>query len=194
MSTLILLWILANIMYHLHVSGGSTGGTEGSVPLFMLCHYAKLYIVYDTKKSLEMTYRPDNQLMINRRRILHRFKLRQNAPLDNLFIVDCLNSFKLPKHHLKLRNNAQLSDLVLKKILAVQTSKTSNQQRQYALVCVHIFKCFSAIPTSQHTTPDHFPISSKLYFAHAAPLVTNFASMQPRRLKMPNIIDSDDKC
>ena len=60
MSTLILLWILANIMYHLHVSGGSTGGTEGSVPLVMLCHYAKLYIVYDTKKSVEMTYRPDN--------------------------------------------------------------------------------------------------------------------------------------
>ena len=25
--------------------------------------------------------------MINRRRILHRFRLRQNAPLGNLFIV-----------------------------------------------------------------------------------------------------------
>ena len=42
--------------------------------------------------------------------------------------------------------------------------------------------------------PDHFPISSKIYFAHATPLVTNFARMQPRRLKLPYILDSDDKC
>jgi len=42
--------------------------------------------------------------------------------------------------------------------------------------------------------PHHLPISGKLYFAHATPMGTLFARMQPRRLKLPNIIDSDDKC
>ena len=61
--------------------------------------------------------------MINRRHILHRFKLRQNAPLGNLFIK-FFQHYKLPKHHFKLQKNAQLSDLVSKKFLAVPTFKT----------------------------------------------------------------------
>ena len=44
------------------------------------------------------------------------------------------------------------------------------------------------------TPNDHFRISSKLYFAHGTPLVTDFARIQPRLLKLPNILDSDDKC
>ena len=42
--------------------------------------------------------------------------------------------------------------------------------------------------------PDHFPISSKFYFTRATPLVTDFARMQLRRLKMPPILDNDDTC
>jgi len=39
-----------------------------------------------------MTSGPKHSIMINRRRILHRFKLRQNAPLGNLSIFNFLSS------------------------------------------------------------------------------------------------------
>ena len=74
---------------------------DSRVPLFMACHFSTNNIVYD---------------------ILHHFKLRQNAPLDDLFIVLFSQQFQLPKHRFKLRKNAQLSDLVFKIFLAVLTS------------------------------------------------------------------------
>ena len=42
--------------------------------------------------SLDNDIGPENSIMINRGRILHRFKLRQNAPLDNLFIINVLSN------------------------------------------------------------------------------------------------------
>ena len=97
--------------------------------------------------------------MINRRHILHRFKLRQNAQIDNLFIFNILSS-----------SNFQ-------NIISNCGRMHSKRPR---------FKTFLRPPT-----PNHFPISRKLYFAHAMPLVTDFARMQPRRLKLPNILDSN---
>ena len=49
-------------------------------------------IIYDTKKSLENDNGSEHSIMINRRRILHRFKLRQNASLGNLFISNFLSN------------------------------------------------------------------------------------------------------
>ena len=78
------------------------------------------------------------------------------------------------------------------------TSKTSLQIASNALFSVRNFKTFSAVSTFSvkdiPATPTHFPISSKLYFAHATPLVKDFARMQPIRLKLPIILDSNNKC
>ena len=101
---------------------------------------------------------PEHLIMINRRHILHRFKLRQNAPLGDLFIFNSLSS-----------SNFQLSDLVFKILLAVPTFSEKE------------------IPGGGTPNPT---ILSKLYFAHAIPLVTDFARMQPRRLKLPNILEN----
>ena len=65
---------------------------DSCIPLFMIYHFQSI-IYYTTRKSLFiMTSGLENSIMINRRRILHRFKLRQNAPLDNLFIFNFLSS------------------------------------------------------------------------------------------------------
>ena len=37
---------------------------------------------------------PEHSMMINRRHIFHRFKLRQNAPLSDLFIFSAVNTSK----------------------------------------------------------------------------------------------------
>ena len=74
-----------------------------------------------------MTSGPEHWIMINRSRILHRFKLRQNAPLGNLFIYNLLSSLNFQNIIFKLRKNAQLSDLVLFFFSAVSTSITSFQ-------------------------------------------------------------------
>ena len=58
--------------------------------------FSKYNIVYDTKKSLENDIGPEKSIMINRRRILHRFKSSQNAPLGNLFVFNLSQQFKLP--------------------------------------------------------------------------------------------------
>ena len=70
-----------------------------------------------------MTLGPEHSIRINRCRILHRFNLRQNAPVGDLFMFLFSQQFKLPKHRFKLRQNAHLSDLVLKGFPAVPTSE-----------------------------------------------------------------------
>ena len=54
--------------------------------------------------------------------ILHHFKLRQNAPLSDLVLKQS-QQFQLPKHRFKLRQTAPLSDIGLKKFSAVPTSE-----------------------------------------------------------------------
>ena len=54
--------------------------------------FLKYNIVYDTKKPLENDIGPENSIMMNRRHILHRFKIWQNAPLGNLFIFNIISN------------------------------------------------------------------------------------------------------
>ena len=96
-------------------------------------------------------------------------------------------------HCFKLRQNEPLSDLILK------NSHRSKQRQNAPIYSILNFKIFSTVPTfkkkkfrREDPQPDHFPILSKLYFALATPLVTDFARMQPRWLKLPNILDGTD--
>ena len=92
---------------------------------------------------------PEHSIMINRRRIFHGFKLRQNTPLSDLFNFNFPSSsnfqnivsnwgrllnlatwfskfsqqFQLRKHRSKLRQNASLSDLVFNFFSADPSSK-----------------------------------------------------------------------
>ena len=131
---------------------------DSCVPLFMVCHFQSI-IQYTTRKSLlEMTSGPENSIMIHRRRTLHRFKLREYAPLVNLFIFnfsavqtsktsfqfaeECTikrprfhffsQQFQLLKHRFKLRQHAPFSNLVLKCSSSVPTSENIES---IALVC-----------------------------------------------------------
>ena len=108
--------------------------------------------------------------------------------------------FQLPKNHFKYRQKApvQLASLFSKVSPQSQPPKHRFKQCKNALFMSLISKfsqLFQLFLNKKFrrgdTQPDHFPISSKLYFAHATPLVTY---LQPRGLKLPNILDSDDKC
>ena len=105
-----------------------------------------------------MTSGPENSIMIHRRRTLHRFKLREYAPLVNLFIFnfsavqtsktsfqiaeECTikrprfhffsQQFQLLKHRFKLRQHAPFSNLFLKCSSSVPTSENIES---IALLC-----------------------------------------------------------
>ena len=81
-----------------------------------------------------MTSGPEHPIMINRHRILHRFKWSQNFKLSQ--------QFQLQKHHFKLRKNATLSDLVFKVFLAAPASKTAFQIAENASLSDLVFKKF----------------------------------------------------
>ena len=127
------------------------------------------------------------------------FKLRQFSHLKASLLSIFSQQFQHPKRRFKFRQNAPLCVLAFRSFSANPASKTSFQQRQNAPFSVRDFK-ISAVPTfcekyiTAGETSEHFPTSRKLQFAHATPLVTDFPRMQPRRLKLPNILDSDDKC
>ena len=73
-----------------------------------------------------MTSGPEHSIMMNRRRIFNRFKLRQNAPLRDVFNFNLLGSSNVQKIVSNFGPiNASLSDLVFKMISAIPTSKTS---------------------------------------------------------------------
>ena len=84
---------------------------------------------------MRRTLRPGHSIMINRCRIVYRFKLRQNAPLGDLFIFYFSQQFKLSKHRFKLRQNAPLSDLVFKNIFRSSNFQNiaSNSVRMHRL-------------------------------------------------------------
>ena len=73
-----------------------------------------------------MTSGPEHSIMMNRRRIFNRFKLRQNAPLRDVFNFNLLGSSNVQKIVSNFGPiNASLSDLVFKMFSAIPTSKTS---------------------------------------------------------------------
>ena len=84
---------------------------------------------------MRRTLRPGHSIMINRCRIVYRFKLRQNAPLGDLFIFYFSQQFKLSKHRFKLRQNAPLSYLVFKNIFRSSNFQNiaSNSVRMHRL-------------------------------------------------------------
>ena len=94
--------------------------------------FSKYNIGYDTKKSLENDIGARNFDNDKSAQHFTSFQIEAKCTIRQLVYFLFSKQFKLPKHHLKLPKNAQLSDPTL----------------------------------------EHFPISSKLYFAHATPLVT----------------------
>ena len=73
--------------------------------------FSKYNIVYTTRKSLlKMTSGPENSIKINRCRILHCFKLSQNAPLGNLFfnVISSSNCQNIASNSVRMRRLASL--------------------------------------------------------------------------------------
>ena len=126
--------------------------------------------------------------------------MRQNASLSDLLfnifstVTSSIKLFQIPLECTSYRpyfqrflSSSNFQYIALNSVrlhsLASLISKVSQQFQLF-------LKSYSGGPP----TPDHFPISSTLYLAHATPLVTYFARMQPIRLKLPNMLDRDDKC
>ena len=107
-------------------------------------------IVYDTKKSLENDI--GARKLDNDKSALHftSFQIEAQCTIIQPVHFYFSQQFQLPKHRFILRQNAPLSDLVLKQSQQFQLPKHRFKLRQTASLSDLGLKGFSAVPTSEN--------------------------------------------
>ena len=144
----------------------------------MVCLQSIIYnCIWHEKVSWKWRRRPEHSIMINTLASLILQFQKKLPPKTSQIALEC--TYECPKCR-KFLSSSKFQNIAPNCVrvhrLANLISKVS---QQFQLV---------RRKKGRPQTPYHFPISSKLYFTHATPLVTDFAMIHPRRLTLPNII------